>query len=183
MVSKMNCHPPDRSVHGFPATLHQTAAYTPFRKEGGMKCNNATKSNRKSGGAQWRDLRCAFRLSRILRLSAGHPLQRRTQNPASLCGLRWCAIFSQCYSDRNHPDQTQVSRNRDEEVCRVGDKAERGQFSRDRKKHSENPHPSRQKPHKVARDRHSRCQQTKPDRVNGSAEQEAKVKNRFHDLC
>jgi hypothetical protein len=32
------------------------AAYAPFRKEGRMKCDNATKSNRKSGVAQWRDL-------------------------------------------------------------------------------------------------------------------------------
>jgi hypothetical protein len=32
------------------------AAYAPFRKEGRMNCNNATKSNRKSGVAQWRDL-------------------------------------------------------------------------------------------------------------------------------
>ena len=28
----------------------------PFRKEGCMKCINATKFHRKSGGAQWRDL-------------------------------------------------------------------------------------------------------------------------------
>jgi hypothetical protein len=32
------------------------AAYAPFRKEGRMKCTNATKFNRKSGGAEWRDL-------------------------------------------------------------------------------------------------------------------------------
>ena len=32
------------------------AAYAPFRKEGHMNCNNATKSNRKSGGAERRNL-------------------------------------------------------------------------------------------------------------------------------
>jgi hypothetical protein len=32
------------------------AAYAPFRKEGRMNCNNAIKSNRKSGIAKWRDL-------------------------------------------------------------------------------------------------------------------------------
>jgi hypothetical protein len=32
-----------------------------------MKFDNATKFNRKSGVAQWRDLRCASRPSRILR--------------------------------------------------------------------------------------------------------------------
>jgi hypothetical protein len=32
------------------------ATCAPFRKEGRMKCINATKFHRKSGGAQWRDL-------------------------------------------------------------------------------------------------------------------------------
>ena len=31
-------------------------AYAPFRKEGRMNCDNATKSNRKSGVVKWRDL-------------------------------------------------------------------------------------------------------------------------------
>jgi hypothetical protein len=34
----------------------EQAAYVPFRKEGRMKCTEAFKFNRKSGGAQWRDL-------------------------------------------------------------------------------------------------------------------------------
>ena len=37
-------------------------------RERRMKCTNATKVNRKSGGAEWRDLRCASRPSRIPRL-------------------------------------------------------------------------------------------------------------------
>jgi hypothetical protein len=36
------------------------AAYAPFRKEGRMRCDNATNSNRKSGVAQWRDLLFIF---------------------------------------------------------------------------------------------------------------------------
>jgi hypothetical protein len=39
------------------------AAYAPFRKEGRMNCNNATKSNRKSGVAQWRDLLFTIRIN------------------------------------------------------------------------------------------------------------------------
>jgi hypothetical protein len=40
------------SCHAAP----DTNACAPFRKEGRMKCNNATKFLRKSGGAQWRNL-------------------------------------------------------------------------------------------------------------------------------
>jgi hypothetical protein len=46
---------PERTRISCHATLDE-AAYAPFRKEGRMKCVNATKSNRKSGVAQWRDL-------------------------------------------------------------------------------------------------------------------------------
>jgi hypothetical protein len=49
------------------------AACAPFRKEGRMKYINATEVNRKSGVAQWRDLRCAPRTSRIL----GYPLLKQ----------------------------------------------------------------------------------------------------------
>jgi hypothetical protein len=50
------CHP-DRSVPGFPATLHRTGPRVRLSvRERRMKCNNATKFHRKSGGAQWRDL-------------------------------------------------------------------------------------------------------------------------------
>jgi hypothetical protein len=38
-------------------------------RERRMKCTNATKFYRKSGGAQWRDLRCASRASQILAFS------------------------------------------------------------------------------------------------------------------
>jgi hypothetical protein len=43
--TRISCH----------AALDKTAR-APFRKEGRMKCNNATKFHRKSGVAQWRDL-------------------------------------------------------------------------------------------------------------------------------
>src|ERR1700722_13146143 len=43
---------PRISCHAAP----DEAAYAPFRKEGRMNCNNAIKSNRKSGVAKWRDL-------------------------------------------------------------------------------------------------------------------------------
>jgi hypothetical protein len=42
------------------------AACAPFRKEGRMKFDNATKIHRKSGVAQWRDLRFLFRFSHRL---------------------------------------------------------------------------------------------------------------------
>jgi hypothetical protein len=35
-----------------------------------MNCNNAIKSNRKSGVAKWRDLQCALRLPEFLGMSA-----------------------------------------------------------------------------------------------------------------
>jgi hypothetical protein len=46
---------PERTRISCRAALDK-AAYAPFRKEGRMKCTNATKVHRKSGGAQWRDL-------------------------------------------------------------------------------------------------------------------------------
>jgi len=49
-------------------TALDKAACAPFRKEGRIKCTNATKVNRKSGGAERRDLRCAPRPSQILEL-------------------------------------------------------------------------------------------------------------------
>jgi hypothetical protein len=53
------CHP-DRSGPGFPATRPSPASTcAAFRKESRMKFANATNLDRKSGEAQWRDLRCA----------------------------------------------------------------------------------------------------------------------------
>jgi hypothetical protein len=53
---RQNCHP-DRSVPGFPTSRDPTTAtYAAFRKESRMKFANATKLDRKSGVAQWRDL-------------------------------------------------------------------------------------------------------------------------------
>src|ERR1700679_1849768 len=50
------CHP-DRSVPGFPATMHWTGPRVRLSvRERRMKCTNATKVNRKSGVAKWRDL-------------------------------------------------------------------------------------------------------------------------------
>jgi hypothetical protein len=47
----MNCHP-DRSVPGFPATLHWTGPRVRLSvRERRMKCTNAIEFNRKSGGA------------------------------------------------------------------------------------------------------------------------------------
>src|ERR1700678_4466810 len=61
---------PERTRISCHAALDKSA-YAPFRKEGRMNCDSAIKSNRKSGGAEWRDLRCASRPSPILRPSAG----------------------------------------------------------------------------------------------------------------
>ena len=59
-ILKQNCHL-DRSVPGFPATQHsETTAYAAFSKESRRKFANATNANRKSGVAQWRDLRFSF---------------------------------------------------------------------------------------------------------------------------
>ena len=46
---------PERTRISCRAALDK-AAYAPFGKEGRMKCTNAIKFHRKSGGAQWRDL-------------------------------------------------------------------------------------------------------------------------------
>jgi hypothetical protein len=46
---------PERTRISCHAALDK-AAYAPFRKEGRMKFGRATEFNRKSGGAQWRDL-------------------------------------------------------------------------------------------------------------------------------
>jgi hypothetical protein len=55
-LSKQKCHP-DRSLPGFPATLHWTEPRMRLSvTERRMKCTSATKLNRKSGGAKWRDL-------------------------------------------------------------------------------------------------------------------------------
>jgi hypothetical protein len=55
----MNCHP-DRSVPGLPAALHWTKRCVRFSvRERRMTRTNATKFNKKSGGAQWRDLQYA----------------------------------------------------------------------------------------------------------------------------
>src|ERR1700722_20848018 len=54
---KQSCHP-DRSAPGFPATRHSPApTCAAFSKESRMKLANATDLNRKSGVAQWKDLR------------------------------------------------------------------------------------------------------------------------------
>ena len=57
---------PERTRISCHAALDK-AACAPFRKEGRMMCTNATMFHRKSGVAEWRDLRCAPRPSRILR--------------------------------------------------------------------------------------------------------------------
>src|SRR5580698_6153482 len=46
---------PERTRISCHASLDKTT-FAPFRKEGRMKCINATKFHRKSGVAQWRDL-------------------------------------------------------------------------------------------------------------------------------
>jgi hypothetical protein len=51
------CHP-DRSVPGFPASRPSPrATCAAFRKESRLMFANATNLDRKSGGAEWRDLR------------------------------------------------------------------------------------------------------------------------------
>jgi hypothetical protein len=59
---KQKCHP-DRSVPGFPATVHWTRPRVRLSvRERRMKCTNATNFHRKSGGAQWRDLLFILRI-------------------------------------------------------------------------------------------------------------------------
>jgi hypothetical protein len=54
------CHP-DRSVPGFPATLHWTRPRVRLSvRERRMKCISVTKFHRKSGVAQWRDLQLLY---------------------------------------------------------------------------------------------------------------------------
>jgi hypothetical protein len=55
---KQNCHL-DRTRISCHAAL-DIAACAAFVKESSMKCANATKFHRKSGVAQWRDLRFSF---------------------------------------------------------------------------------------------------------------------------
>lgn len=52
---------------------------------------------------------------------------RRIAGILSLCGF---PILRQYYGDRKHPDEAHKSCNRNEEVGRVRDKTERGEFSR-----------------------------------------------------
>jgi hypothetical protein len=64
---KQNCHF-DRSVPGFAALLRWTRPrMRAFVKESRMKLTNATTLNRKSGVAQWRDLRFLLVLTQILK--------------------------------------------------------------------------------------------------------------------
>ncbi len=56
LVPKLTCHP-DRSEPGFPAPQHWTRPRVRLSvRERRMKCADATKFNRRSGGAQWTDL-------------------------------------------------------------------------------------------------------------------------------
>jgi hypothetical protein len=78
--TRISCH----------ATLDR-AACAPFRKEGRMKCTNAIKFHRKSGGAQWRDLQCARRRSRILRLKPQTTNRSVIPNGAKRSGATCCS--------------------------------------------------------------------------------------------
>jgi hypothetical protein len=55
---------PERTRISCHASLDKTT-FAPFRKEGRMKCINATKFQRKSGVAQWRDLLYSQPLSNV----------------------------------------------------------------------------------------------------------------------
>jgi hypothetical protein len=57
LLQKKICHP-DRSVPGFPVTRHSpTATYAAFSEESRLRIANATKFDRKSVVAEWKDLR------------------------------------------------------------------------------------------------------------------------------
>ena len=73
---------PERTRISCHAALDE-AACAPFRKEGRMKCTDATKFHRKSGVAERRDLRCAPRASQILEFS------RRLFSPNPFAPLRY----------------------------------------------------------------------------------------------
>jgi hypothetical protein len=56
LTPRQNCHP-DRSVPGFPTSRCSNDCVCGFLQENRMMLINATGLDRKSGGAQWRDLR------------------------------------------------------------------------------------------------------------------------------
>jgi hypothetical protein len=91
LMIPQNCHP-DRSEPGFPATRHSpTTTCAAFRKESRMKFANATNLDRKSGVAQWRDLRFAVRCGRIPPAAASQledHLARQLKNASSAKGAR-----------------------------------------------------------------------------------------------
>src|ERR1700691_4503449 len=94
----MNCHL-DRSVPGFPATLHWTGPRVRLSvRERRMKCTNATKFHRKSGVAQWRDLQCAPRASRIFRTKS-KPLSLLRLTPC----LRFARPIHECFATFGPP--------------------------------------------------------------------------------
>src|SRR5580698_1318887 len=97
----MNCHP-DRSVPGFPATPHWTQPRVRLSvRERRMKCINATKFHRKSGGAQWRDL-LFLPITNDLREKSHPPLCHPDRSVAQRRDLRFPPITNDL-REKSHP--------------------------------------------------------------------------------
>jgi hypothetical protein len=62
---QQNCHQPERTRISYFAALARTAGAVSL-KGNPMTMIDAKALDRKSGGAKWRDLQCALRLSQIL---------------------------------------------------------------------------------------------------------------------
>jgi hypothetical protein len=75
---------PERTRISCHAAL-ETTACAAFSKESRMNFTNATNINRKSGVAEWRDLRCAFITSQIRTQKAVGP--RELSSPTRTYGL------------------------------------------------------------------------------------------------
>ena len=84
------CLRPERTRISRPAALDKTACAA-FSKESRMKSANATKINRKSGVAEWRDLRfllaSGFRPGLLVRGAPGRGRRKQT-HPRFVCVLR-----------------------------------------------------------------------------------------------
>src|SRR5271156_956462 len=81
--------------------------------------------------------------------------------------------LSQLDCRKQHPDESYVACNRDEEVGRVSKQAEPGEDSRNCDQHSEKNEPAWKSMRKEASDGYPGCEQAEAYGVGGSAEEEA----------
>ena len=108
---------PLSSRPGFPATLHWTKPRVRLSvRERRMKCTNATKFHRKSGGAKPRDLRCAPRTSQILEFSRRlfspgfFEASAKARDPKSNSLRNAEALLPSAKAERSHRDRPEEER-------------------------------------------------------------------------